>query len=364
MCERAWSDGAVVCAVDFQSKHCGVRSSHTSVFSFSISGCFPTIKCVCTSTVLWKKWKNRELSPARNSHWELCSVDQAQRWWSIRSALQSVRWCNSGTSTTLVHSWAILAYHDGRSKVLGVCTITYLERLSVIFQSRLNNYHLFYITAFKFEMLRELSCVVDGKGVWFFFLPSTIKELQNWNGHKYFTPSFSMTLHTIAIGSICWTHGTARGWHPSPTSSNINFSSARHCGIHFKSSLKDTVASLLSPEMHVTEEQFLTPWRFFHAELNEEHAANAATATRVTTTGGPVELSRAQRQKGNPGFAFGKTANPCPERTTTYASSWHYIIILTSRFSWSINRDFHGLGIRGHLGWVCIHSNSDCKAFA
>ena len=41
--------------------------------------------------------------------------DQAsQQWWSIRSALQPDRWYNSGTST----SRAIIAYDDGRSKVM------------------------------------------------------------------------------------------------------------------------------------------------------------------------------------------------------------------------------------------------------
>ena len=48
--------------------------------------------------------------------------DQApQQWWSIRSDLQPDRWCNSGTSTMLAHSRAIIAYGDGRSKVQGVC---------------------------------------------------------------------------------------------------------------------------------------------------------------------------------------------------------------------------------------------------
>ena len=47
--------------------------------------------------------------------------DQApQQQWSIRSAWQPDRLCNSGTSTMLVHSRAIIAYGDGRSKVQGV----------------------------------------------------------------------------------------------------------------------------------------------------------------------------------------------------------------------------------------------------
>ena len=46
-------------------------------------------------------WKNKK----KACHWELCGVDQApQQWLSIRSALQSVRWCNSGTRSMLEHS--------------------------------------------------------------------------------------------------------------------------------------------------------------------------------------------------------------------------------------------------------------------
>ena len=48
-----WPYGAVVCAVDFQLKHCGFDPRrvrfHTSFFSFSISGWLPTAKCVCLS---------------------------------------------------------------------------------------------------------------------------------------------------------------------------------------------------------------------------------------------------------------------------------------------------------------------------
>ena len=58
--QGVWPYGAVVCAVDFQSKHCGFDPRrvqlHTSFFSFSISGWLPTAKCVCLSMmVLWKK---------------------------------------------------------------------------------------------------------------------------------------------------------------------------------------------------------------------------------------------------------------------------------------------------------------------
>ena len=56
-----WPYGAVVCAVDFQSKHCGFDPRrvrfHTSFFSFSISGWLPTAKCVCLSTCGEKKRK-------------------------------------------------------------------------------------------------------------------------------------------------------------------------------------------------------------------------------------------------------------------------------------------------------------------
>ena len=52
-CMYVWPYDAVVCAVDFQSKHCVFNPrrvrSHTSFFSFSISGWLPTAKCVCLS---------------------------------------------------------------------------------------------------------------------------------------------------------------------------------------------------------------------------------------------------------------------------------------------------------------------------
>ena len=55
--------GAVVCAVDFQLKHCGFDPRqvrfHMS-FSFSISGWLPTAKCVCLSTCGGKKKKKKE----------------------------------------------------------------------------------------------------------------------------------------------------------------------------------------------------------------------------------------------------------------------------------------------------------------
>ena len=81
-CACACVYGAVVCAVDFQSKHCGFDPRrvqlHTSFFSFSISGWLPTANCVCLRmSVLWgkKKYiKKMELSLAKNSHWELCGA--------------------------------------------------------------------------------------------------------------------------------------------------------------------------------------------------------------------------------------------------------------------------------------------------
>ena len=61
---RVWPYGAVVCAVDFQSKHCGFDPRrvrfHTSFFSFSISGWLPTAKCVCLSTCGAKKKKKKK----------------------------------------------------------------------------------------------------------------------------------------------------------------------------------------------------------------------------------------------------------------------------------------------------------------
>ena len=56
--------GAVVCAVDFQLKHCGFdpcrERFHTFFFSFSISGWLPTAKCVCLSTCGGKKKKKKK----------------------------------------------------------------------------------------------------------------------------------------------------------------------------------------------------------------------------------------------------------------------------------------------------------------
>ena len=138
MCVRACVSGraracvcAVVCAVYIQLKHCGFDPHqvrfHTSFFSFSTSGWLPTAKCVCLSM----RGEKEEEKGKRNCHWPKtangsCVVqDQAlQQWWSIRSALQPERWCNSGTSTMLVHSRAIIAYGDGRSKVC-VCACVY-----------------------------------------------------------------------------------------------------------------------------------------------------------------------------------------------------------------------------------------------
>ena len=61
-----WPYGAVVCAVDFQLKHCGFDPRrvrfHTSFFSFSISGWLPTAKCVCLcmSEYMWEKKKKKK----------------------------------------------------------------------------------------------------------------------------------------------------------------------------------------------------------------------------------------------------------------------------------------------------------------
>ena len=58
--------GAVVCAVDFQLKHCGFDPRrvrfHTSFFSFSISGWLPTAKCVCLcmSEYMWGKKERKK----------------------------------------------------------------------------------------------------------------------------------------------------------------------------------------------------------------------------------------------------------------------------------------------------------------
>ena len=71
-----WPSGAVVCAVDFQLKHCGFDPRrvrlHTSFFSFSISGWLPTAKCVCLcmSEHMWEK-KERK----RNSHWAKAATE-------------------------------------------------------------------------------------------------------------------------------------------------------------------------------------------------------------------------------------------------------------------------------------------------
>ena len=64
VCVCVWPYGAVVCAVDFQSKHCGFDPRrvrfHTSFFSFSISGWLPTAKCVCLTCGEKKKKKKKE----------------------------------------------------------------------------------------------------------------------------------------------------------------------------------------------------------------------------------------------------------------------------------------------------------------
>ena len=70
------------------------------------------------------KYKNgkKELSLAKTATGSCVVQDQApQQWWLIRSALQPDRRCNSGTSTMLAHSQAIIADGDGRSKVQGLC---------------------------------------------------------------------------------------------------------------------------------------------------------------------------------------------------------------------------------------------------
>ena len=71
----------------------------------------------------WKKKekKKEELSLAKTATGSCVVEDQApQQWWSIRSALQPDRWCNSGMCTMLAHSRAVIAYGEGRSKVQGV----------------------------------------------------------------------------------------------------------------------------------------------------------------------------------------------------------------------------------------------------
>ena len=90
--------------------------------SLSLGG-YQQPKCVCLSMHGGQKKKKK-----RNCRWPKtatgsCVVqDQApQQWWSIRSALQPDRWCNSGTSTMLAHSRAIIAYGDGRPRCGSVC---------------------------------------------------------------------------------------------------------------------------------------------------------------------------------------------------------------------------------------------------
>ena len=48
---------------------------------------------------------------------ELCGTRPGSSTVVVNSALQPDRWCNSGMSTMLAHSRAIIAYGDGRSKV-------------------------------------------------------------------------------------------------------------------------------------------------------------------------------------------------------------------------------------------------------
>ena len=73
-----------------------------------------------------------------------------QQWWSIRSALQPDRWCNSGTSTMLAHSRAIIAYGDGRSKVQGVCRCVsaedHLARVTLVYSVLLMHFPVFFNT--------------------------------------------------------------------------------------------------------------------------------------------------------------------------------------------------------------------------
>ena len=84
-------------------------------FSFSISGWLPTAKCVFLSKRGGKKW-NKDFVAGQKEATESCLVqDQApQQSWSIRSALQPDRWCNSGPSTMLAYSRAIIAYGNRR----------------------------------------------------------------------------------------------------------------------------------------------------------------------------------------------------------------------------------------------------------
>ena len=88
--------------------------------------------CVCVSEyecVLWensKKCRNvkMELSPAKKlTATGSCMVqDQArQQWWSIQSALQPDRWCNSGTSNMCKHIWLSPSTTVGLRRSKGVC---------------------------------------------------------------------------------------------------------------------------------------------------------------------------------------------------------------------------------------------------
>ena len=127
---------AVVCAVDIQSKHCGfdprrVRFTLLSSPSLPLGG-YQQPKCVCLS--MHGGQKKEKKRKKRNCRWPKtatgsCVVqDQApQQWWSIRSALQPDRWCNSGTSTMLAHSRAIIAYGVPRSKIcVCMCMSVYM----------------------------------------------------------------------------------------------------------------------------------------------------------------------------------------------------------------------------------------------
>ena len=137
VCVCVWLYGAVVCAVDFQSKHCGFDPRrlqfHTSFFSFSISGWLPTAKCVCLS--VYGGQKNEKKGIVAGQKKPLGAV-----WCKTRlfnSDGQCDQLCNLiggailARSTMLAHSRAIIAYGDGRprSKVC-VCQLVRLIGIS------------------------------------------------------------------------------------------------------------------------------------------------------------------------------------------------------------------------------------------
>ena len=91
-----------------------------SYLSLSLGGCQQPKMCMSEYAWWTKKKKKKKKTNCRwlKTATGSCVVqDQAlQQWWSIRSALQPDRWCNSGMSTMLAHSRLIVAYGDGRPK--------------------------------------------------------------------------------------------------------------------------------------------------------------------------------------------------------------------------------------------------------